>query len=96
MNKKTIWITGASTGIGKSLAIKFAKSGWNVAASARREALLKELNKINKNIYSYPLDVTKIKDVNLLPNQLLKILEKLISVYLEQVCMIQNQKKNSI
>ena len=36
MNKK-IWITGASTGIGKSLAIKFAEEGWQVAATARRE-----------------------------------------------------------
>jgi len=60
MNKKTIWITGASTGIGKSLAIKFAKNGWNVAASARREQLLKDLNSTYENIYPYPLDVTKI------------------------------------
>ena len=28
MNKKTIWITGGSTGIGKALAIKFASKGW--------------------------------------------------------------------
>ena len=42
MNKKTIWITGGSTGIGKALAIKFASMGWNVAISARREGLLKE------------------------------------------------------
>jgi len=60
MNKKTIWITGASTGIGKALAIKFANNGWNVAASARREKLLKDLNDTNKNIHPYPLDVTKI------------------------------------
>ena len=60
MNKKTIWITGASTGIGKALAIKFANNGWNVAASARREELLKDLNNINENIHPYPLDVTKI------------------------------------
>jgi len=60
MKKKTIWITGASTGIGKSLAIKFAKNGWNVAASARREILLKELKNIDENIHSYPLDVTDI------------------------------------
>ena len=37
MNKKIIWITGASTGIGKSTAIKFANEGWIVAASARRK-----------------------------------------------------------
>ena len=55
MNDKTIWITGASTGIGKALAIKFAKNNWNVAASARRENLLIELAESNENIYSYPL-----------------------------------------
>jgi len=60
MNKKTIWITGASTGIGKALAIKFANNGWNVAASARREELLKDLNNTYKNIHPYPLDVTRI------------------------------------
>jgi len=58
MNKKTIWITGGSTGIGKALAIKFANMGWNVAISARREALLKEISESNENIYGFPLDVT--------------------------------------
>ncbi len=42
---KKIWITGASSGIGKALAIKFANKGWQVAASARRTDLLEELNK---------------------------------------------------
>ena len=41
---KNVWITGASSGIGKALAIKFANEGWQVAASARRENLLKDLN----------------------------------------------------
>lgn len=54
---KNIWITGASSGIGKALALKFAKEGWQVAASARRENLLNELSKLNKNISSFPLDV---------------------------------------
>ena len=58
MNKKTIWITGGSTGIGKALAIKFAKEGWNVAISARRENLLKEISERYENIHSFPLDVT--------------------------------------
>jgi len=54
---KNIWITGASSGIGKALAIKFANEGWQVAASARRENLLKELSDKHKNIHSFPLDV---------------------------------------
>jgi len=55
---KSIWITGASSGIGKSLALKFAKEGWQVAASARREDLLNQLSEANENITSFPLDVT--------------------------------------
>jgi len=66
MNKKTIWITGGSTGIGKALAIKFANEGWNVAISARRENLLNEIADNHENINSFPLDVTdksKCKEV---------------------------------
>ena len=66
INKKTIWITGGSTGIGKALAIKFASKGWNVAISARRENLLNEISNNEQNIHGFPLDVTdkqKCKDV---------------------------------
>ena len=55
MNNKVIWITGASSGIGKALAIKFANEGWQVAASARRENLLKELSDKYPNIQSFLL-----------------------------------------
>ena len=57
-DKKLIWITGASSGIGRALSIKFAKEGWVVAASARRENLLKELYELDENIHPFPLDVT--------------------------------------
>ncbi len=66
MNKKTIWITGGSTGIGKALAVKFANEGWNVAISARRENLLNEIADNHENISPFPLDVTdksKCKEV---------------------------------
>ena len=56
-NQKKIWITGASSGIGKALAEKFALEGWKVAVSTRRETILNEMSK-DKNIFSYPLDVT--------------------------------------
>ena len=58
MSNKVIWITGASTGIGKAIAIKFSKNGWNVAISARRLELLEEISKQNQNVFSFPLDVT--------------------------------------
>ena len=64
MNKKTIWITGGSTGIGKALAIKFSNEGWNVAISARRENLLKEISDRYENISSFPLDVTNRDQIN--------------------------------
>ena len=42
-SKKTVWITGASSGIGKALAVKFASLGANLVISSRNEELLKEL-----------------------------------------------------
>ncbi len=61
MSKK-VWIIGASSGIGKALSLKFANEGWQVAASARRESLLKELNEKNNNIYPFPLDVSNLEN----------------------------------
>ena len=64
MNDKVIWITGASTGIGKALAIKFSQNGWKVAISARREVLLNEIASENKNIFAFPFDVTDKEKCN--------------------------------
>ena len=72
---KKIWITGASSGIGKALAIKFANEGWQVAASARREKLLKGLNEQNSNIHSFPLDV-KNEDETSIMCQTIELMER--------------------
>ena len=74
---KKIWITGASTGIGKALAIKFANEGWTVAISARRENLLLDLCKVNPNIHSFPLDVSNLEDAKMTFNNIIK---KLIDI----------------
>ena len=61
-NQKNIWITGASSGIGKALAEKFAIEGWKVAISARRTEILEQMAS-KENMTSYPLDVTDQKKV---------------------------------
>lgn len=43
-NNKTVWITGASSGIGKELAIQFAQLGAQVILSARNVEKLQQLS----------------------------------------------------
>ncbi len=70
-NQKKIWITGASSGIGKALAKKFALEGWKVAISARRKELLNEIADI-ENISPFPLDVTDKQETENVFNKILK------------------------
>jgi 3-hydroxy acid dehydrogenase / malonic semialdehyde reductase len=42
---KTIMITGATSGFGEAIAIKFANNGYNIIITGRRKALLEELEK---------------------------------------------------
>ncbi|MEC7928260.1 MAG: SDR family NAD(P)-dependent oxidoreductase [Pseudomonadota bacterium] len=60
---KSVWITGASSGIGRELAIQLASQNVEIYASARRFDELQILSSINNNIHSINLDVSKIKDV---------------------------------
>jgi short-subunit dehydrogenase len=53
-----VWITGASTGIGREVALLLAKRGCKVAISARSADKLAELAALNANILAFPLDVT--------------------------------------
>lgn len=63
MENKTVFITGASSGIGNGCARKFAKEGWNLILNARNESKLKELKSELESeypeieIYLLPFDV---------------------------------------
>ncbi len=57
---KVVWITGASTGIGRELALLLAGAGVNVAASARSRKKLDELASLHPLIRAYALDVTDV------------------------------------
>ena len=67
MSKKTVLITGASRGIGKAIAIKFAKKGYNVAINCiHRENLLEQ---VKREIESYQVScLTYVGDVGIYEN----------------------------
>jgi len=54
---RTAWITGASSGIGRELALTLAGRGVKVAASARSAEALAELARARPGIAPLPLDV---------------------------------------
>lgn len=59
---KTIFITGASAGLGKATAILFQKRGWNVIATMRNPGNDDELRAL-ENVTILPLDVTDTEQI---------------------------------
>ena len=59
---KVVWITGASAGIGRAMALEFAREGAHLALSARREDrladLVTEIEALDRQALAVPCDVT--------------------------------------
>ncbi|WP_192350075.1 SDR family oxidoreductase [Algoriphagus sp. Y33] len=60
--ERTIFITGASSGLGKATAKLFQSKGWQVIATMRNPELEKELSQL-KNVTLLPLDVTRVEQI---------------------------------
>ena len=58
---KVVWITGASTGIGKALAIELDRQGAKLAISARSEDKLQVLAETFRDALVLPMDVTSLE-----------------------------------
>ena len=73
---KTIFITGATSGIGKAIALRFAQEGHTIIAAGRRaerlDALDDELSQWGSTVYTIELDVRDREAVNAAIEALLK------------------------
>jgi NAD(P)-dependent dehydrogenase (short-subunit alcohol dehydrogenase family) len=63
MEKKTIFITGASTGLGKATAKLFVAKGWKVIATMRSPEKESEHNQ-HADVVLLPLDVTNTAQIH--------------------------------
>lgn len=79
MPTQSVWITGASSGIGEALALRYAKNGARVVLSARRESELERVAERCRNaglaadqVLVLPLDVT---DWDALPGKVQVVLD---------------------
>ena len=60
--KKTVLITGTSSGIGKATVLEFAQMGWNVIATQRNPENELDFKKL-PNVKLYALDVTNLDSI---------------------------------
>lgn len=75
LKEKIVFITGASSGIGKACAIAFAKEGANLIITARRANIIEKFadelrSDYNVKVYAYKLDVRNQKEVDYAVNSL--------------------------
>ncbi len=67
---ESVLITGATSGIGKQLALDYALAGWKVIACGRNQAVLSELEASSQNIATLRFDITDYEQTQTVLNAL--------------------------
>jgi len=71
---QTILITGAGTGLGKELALSYAKNGHTIILTGRRsdplQAVKEEIQSIGAKAFSYQMDISNVEDVKQTVNRI--------------------------
>ena len=80
--QKVIWVTGASSGLGRSIALQLAHAGALVIASARNQQALDELAAQSPNIRALACDITDASAFDGLGEQMVAI-----SPYIDQAIL---------
>jgi len=78
-SKKSVLVTGASSGIGNAIAIYLAEQGYTVLATVRKEADAESLNKLGLDNLKplYPLDLTEPGQILIITNIIEEQIQKM-------------------
>lgn len=73
-SNKVVWITGASSGIGKALAIEFSKQNVQLILSSRNKEALELVKKDCKNIENIKIITLDLEDYNSLHQKAIEVI----------------------
>lgn len=94
MKNKTVIVTGASSGMGRAMAQRFADDGANVVITGRNEEKLETVRKemeetASGKVIGVPMDVRKVEDVD-------RMVEKAVEAFGEIDYLVNNAAGNFV
>ena len=93
---KNIFITGGTSGIGKSLIYKFAKNNYNIFFTyfnnlSEAKSISKDLNKLNVHHHYIKMDLSRIKSINNAFKKFIKKFKKL-NIFINNASPVPQRK----
>ncbi|ODS22765.1 hypothetical protein AB835_12325 [Candidatus Endobugula sertula] len=79
--KLSVWVTGATSGIGLALTQILSRQGYQVFISARNEKKLKQITTDVNNTIAIPFDIMREQDISTVKQHILRYTETLHQVF---------------